>query len=120
MAPHPVATTTPVSNKRGDASWGSQRQNSRRARPSTMTIESKAPPNEATSTSHHAHPAKSAATANAAAVRRIEEAAPDGVTGFRLSTGSGSARNLRILRKAGYRVARTDPPGVVRLVKPRR
>lgn len=55
-----------------------------------------------------------------ALLRRIEEAAPDGVTGFRLSTGSGSARNLRILRKAGYRVARTDPPGVVRLVKPRR
>jgi tRNA (guanine37-N1)-methyltransferase len=55
-----------------------------------------------------------------ALLRRIEEAAPDGVTQFRLSTGTGSTRSLRILRKAGYRVAGTDRPGVVRLVKPRR
>jgi tRNA (guanine37-N1)-methyltransferase len=53
-------------------------------------------------------------------LRRIEESAPAGLDTVRLSTGAGSKRNLRLYRKAGYRVERTDPPGVVRLVKRRR
>ena len=38
-------------------------------------------------------------------LERIEEAAPEGATGFVLFTGAGSTRNLRMYRKAGYRPA---------------
>jgi tRNA (guanine37-N1)-methyltransferase len=50
---------------------------------------------------------------------RIEELAPAAARELRLSTGAGSRRNLRMYRKAGYRVVRTDPPGIVRLAKKR-
>ncbi|MGH3506884.1 MAG: tRNA (guanosine(37)-N1)-methyltransferase TrmD [Nocardioidaceae bacterium] len=51
-----------------------------------------------------------------------ESAAPDGATSYELFTGDRSTANLRMYRKAGYRVvAQHDPePGVVRLEKPRR
>ncbi len=52
----------------------------------------------------------------------IEAAAPDEVTGFVLFTGAGSARNIAMYKKAGYRLRGPDPdtPGAVRLTKPRR
>jgi len=52
----------------------------------------------------------------------IEQAAPEDVTGFMLFTGEASERNIRMYRKAGYRLVGPDPtaPGAVRLVKPRR
>ncbi len=51
----------------------------------------------------------------------IEEAAPPDVTGYVLFTGAGSERNLRMYRKAGYRLRGADPdvPGAVRLTKRR-
>jgi len=52
----------------------------------------------------------------------IEMAAPDGATGYVLFTGALSERNIRIYRKAGYRLLGPDPatPGAVRLTKRRR
>jgi len=52
----------------------------------------------------------------------IEIAAPDDATGFVLFTGAGSERNLRIYKKAGYRLLGpdADTPGAVRLTKKRR
>jgi tRNA (guanine37-N1)-methyltransferase len=53
----------------------------------------------------------------------IEEAAPADVTGYSLFTGALSDRNIRIYRKAGYRLAPSDdsvPAGAVRLTKRRR
>jgi tRNA (guanine37-N1)-methyltransferase len=52
----------------------------------------------------------------------IEQAAPDDVTGYVLFTGEHSERNIRMYKKAGYRV-RTDleaPPLAVILTKARR
>ncbi len=55
-------------------------------------------------------------------LRSIEQAAPDDVTEYVLFTGAGSARNLRMYQKAGYRLLGEDPelPGAVRLSKRRR
>ena len=55
-------------------------------------------------------------------LQAIEDAAPDDVTGYVLFTGAGSARNLAMYKKAGYRLRGEDPdvPGAVRLTKPRR
>ena len=52
----------------------------------------------------------------------IEDAAPEGVTGYVLFTGASSEDNLRLYKKAGYRLRGADPevPGAVRLTKPRR
>ena len=52
----------------------------------------------------------------------IEQAAPPDVTGYVLFTGAGSARNIRMYKKAGYRLLGEDPdvPGAVRLTKRRR
>ncbi len=52
----------------------------------------------------------------------IEIAAPADATGFVLFTGAGSERNIRIYKKAGYRLLGPDPetPGAVRLTKKRR
>jgi tRNA (guanine37-N1)-methyltransferase len=51
-----------------------------------------------------------------------EAQAPSGTAAYWLNTGSRSERNLRIYRKAGYRVQRGEGafPGTVDLVKPRR
>lgn len=53
-------------------------------------------------------------------LERIEAAAPEQVDTLSLLTGARSEGNLRMYRRAGYRVARdgNDKPGVVRLVKP--
>jgi tRNA (guanine37-N1)-methyltransferase len=50
-----------------------------------------------------------------------EAAAPPGTTAYWLNTGAGSERNLRIYRKAGYRVRPGEGafPGTVDLTKPR-
>jgi len=52
----------------------------------------------------------------------IEEAAPQEVTGYVLFTGAGSERNIRMYKKAGYRLVGADEnvPGAVRLTKRRR
>ncbi|HWC22631.1 MAG TPA: tRNA (guanosine(37)-N1)-methyltransferase TrmD [Flexivirga sp.] len=51
----------------------------------------------------------------------IQQAAPDGVTSYSLTTGEGSADNQRMYRKAGFRiVARGNPEGTVTLAKRRR
>jgi tRNA (guanine37-N1)-methyltransferase len=52
-------------------------------------------------------------------LERIEALAPEAATGFVLFTGSGSARNQRIYRKAGYRLRGEVEPGVVMLTKGR-
>ena len=51
----------------------------------------------------------------------IEDAAPEGVIENVLFTGAGSARNIAMYKKAGYRLRGPDPdtPGAVRLTKPR-
>ena len=51
----------------------------------------------------------------------IEEAAPPDVTSYVLFTGAGSAANLRMYKKAGFRLRsdRSAPPGAVVLTKPR-
>jgi len=51
----------------------------------------------------------------------IEQAAPPEVTEYVLFTGAGSARNIRMYKKAGYRLLGEDPhvPGAVRLSKRR-
>ncbi len=48
-----------------------------------------------------------------------EGLAPPAATSYALVTGAGSARNLRMYRKAGYRPRGEVSPGVVRLTKPR-
>ncbi len=52
----------------------------------------------------------------------IEQAAPDEVTGYVLFTGERSKRNIRMYKKAGYRLhgPEEDVPGAVRLTKRRR
>ncbi len=55
-----------------------------------------------------------------ALLEHIEASAPGDVTDFALFTGAKSAGNLRRYRKAGYRAAAADEPGVVRLTKARR
>jgi tRNA (guanine37-N1)-methyltransferase len=52
----------------------------------------------------------------------VERAAPDAATSFVLFTGALSDRNIRIYKKAGYRMLGPDPdtPGAVRLTKRRR
>ena len=55
-------------------------------------------------------------------LRLIEDAAPEQVTSYELWTGAHSVDNIRMYKKAGYRV-RTDleaPPLAVILTKPRR
>ncbi len=57
-----------------------------------------------------------------ALLEHIQEAAPAAATSYVLFTGAGSERNLKMYRKAGYRL-RSDlstPPGAVVLSKPRR
>jgi tRNA (guanine37-N1)-methyltransferase len=55
-------------------------------------------------------------------LRLIEDAAPDEVTSYELYTGALSAANIRMYKKAGYRLVgpAPGPPGAVMLVKPRR
>ena len=48
-----------------------------------------------------------------------EQAAPVEATVYVLTTGAGSARNLRMYKKAGYRTVASTDPGTVRLVKRR-
>jgi tRNA (guanine37-N1)-methyltransferase len=52
----------------------------------------------------------------------IEAAAPEHVTQHVLFTGAGSERNIRMYKKAGFRLLGEDPevPGAVRLTKHRR
>lgn len=50
-------------------------------------------------------------------LEQIEALAPAEVTVLELFTGSGSARNLKMYRKAGYRPRGEAYPGVVRLTK---
>ncbi len=52
-------------------------------------------------------------------LERIEALAPDAAAGFVLFTGAGSERNLRLYRRAGYRLRGEIEPGVVRLTKKR-
>ena len=58
----------------------------------------------------------------AAARPAIEQAAPEEVREFLLFTGAGSVRNIRMYKKAGYRLIGADPEvaGAVRLTKRRR
>ena len=52
----------------------------------------------------------------------IEEAAPAAVTSYSLFTGAGSADNIRMYKKAGYRLRGAAPgaTGAVVMTKPRR
>ncbi len=52
----------------------------------------------------------------------IEGAAPEDVTSYVLFTGAGSADNIRMYKKAGYRLRgpAPGPPGAVVMTKPRR
>jgi tRNA (guanine37-N1)-methyltransferase len=50
----------------------------------------------------------------------IEEAAPGEATDLELCTGTGSVRNQRMYRKAGYRPRGEVRPGVLRMTKRRR
>lgn len=52
-------------------------------------------------------------------LERIEALAPPAATTYALFTGSGSARNQRMYKKAGYRLRGEIAPGVVRMTKPR-
>jgi tRNA (guanine37-N1)-methyltransferase len=54
-------------------------------------------------------------------LRLIEEAAPATVTTYSLFTGAGSVDNIRMYKKAGYRLrgAAPGPPGAVVMTKPR-
>lgn len=52
-------------------------------------------------------------------LRLAEEAAPEEATGFALFTGAGSVRNLKMYKRAGYRLRGEIAPGVVRLTKRR-
>ena len=53
---------------------------------------------------------------------RVEEAAPAEVTSYSLFTGAGSADNIRMYKRAGYRLRASAPapPGVVVMTKRRR
>ncbi len=53
-----------------------------------------------------------------ALLARIEAMAPSAATSYALFTGTGSARNQRMYKKAGYRLRGEVEPGVVRLTKP--
>jgi tRNA (guanine37-N1)-methyltransferase len=55
-------------------------------------------------------------------LRLVEDAAPAEVTSYHLFTGAGSVDNLRMYKKAGYRLRgpAPGPPGAVVLTKPRR
>jgi tRNA (guanine37-N1)-methyltransferase len=53
-------------------------------------------------------------------LERIESLAPASATGFELVTGAGSVDNLRMYKKAGYRLRGGPEPGVVALTKRRR
>jgi tRNA (guanine37-N1)-methyltransferase len=55
-------------------------------------------------------------------LERIEAAAPAGVAAYVLFTGAGSTDNLRMYKKAGYRLRGDAPgePGAVVLTKQRR
>ncbi len=52
----------------------------------------------------------------------IEDAPPETVTSYSLVTGAGSADNIRMYKKAGYRLRgpAPGPPGAVVMTKPRR
>ena len=50
----------------------------------------------------------------------IEAVAPPAVTAFTLFTGAQSLGNIRMYKRAGYRLRGEGPPGAVRLAKPRR
>jgi tRNA (guanine37-N1)-methyltransferase len=52
----------------------------------------------------------------------IEEAAPAEVTSYQLFTGAGSVDNIRMYKKAGYRLRGAAPgaEGAVVMTKPRR
>ncbi|GAA2147694.1 hypothetical protein GCM10009844_25120 [Nocardioides koreensis] len=50
-------------------------------------------------------------------LQRIEAAAPPHVTAYALVTGTGSLRNQKLYKKAGYRARGEVEPGVVRLTK---
>jgi len=52
----------------------------------------------------------------------IEDAAPEEVTTYSLFTGAGSVDNIRMYKKAGYRLRGPAPgaPGAVMMTKPRR
>jgi tRNA (guanine37-N1)-methyltransferase len=54
-----------------------------------------------------------------ALLERIEALVPDAATTYALFTGTGSARNQRIYKKAGYRLRGEIEPGVVRMTKKR-
>ncbi len=51
----------------------------------------------------------------------IEDAAPDMVTSYELYTGAGSTDNIRMYKKAGYRLVgpAPGPPGAVMMIKSR-
>ena len=52
-------------------------------------------------------------------LEHAERQAPDGVARYRLFTGAGSARNLRLYRAAGYvETGEPAPPVAVMLAKP--
>jgi tRNA (guanine37-N1)-methyltransferase len=51
-------------------------------------------------------------------LERVERLVPDEATTYALFTGAGSARNQRMYKKAGYRLAGEVEPGVVRMTKP--
>jgi tRNA (guanine37-N1)-methyltransferase len=51
-------------------------------------------------------------------LEHAEALAPPGVMTYTLFTGAGSARNLKMYRKAGYRPGPAADPGTVRLTKP--
>ncbi len=53
-------------------------------------------------------------------LERIEAAAPLSVRGYELVTGAGSAANLRLYKKAGYRSHGSAGPGTVRMEKKRK
>jgi GNAT superfamily N-acetyltransferase len=57
-----------------------------------------------------------------ALLAHIQAVAPDQVTSYVLFTGAGSERNLRMYKKAGFRLRADVPPapGAVILIKPRR
>ncbi|HEY2876941.1 GNAT family N-acetyltransferase [Nocardioides sp.] len=52
----------------------------------------------------------------------VEDAAPDEVTSYELRTGALSVDNIRMYKKAGYRLQgpAPGPPGAVVMTKPRR
>ncbi len=50
----------------------------------------------------------------------IEAAAPPAVSSYSLFTGASSTDNIRMYKKAGYRLRGDGPPGAVLMIKPRR